>query len=80
MNTTNQKYTLSLPSEIYDDLRLIAEKHDTSIKDVVRQCLKFGLIAIKIDEDPDAAIFFRKQIKKGDKDFEYKDTQVKFML
>jgi hypothetical protein len=76
----NQKYTLSLPAVIYEELRTVAEKHDSSIKDVVRQCLKFALIAIKLDDDPNFSIVFRERVKKGENEFEYKETQVKFML
>jgi hypothetical protein len=80
MNNLSQKYTLSLPTEIYEELKTIADKHDTSIKDVVRQCLKFGLIAMKLDGDSESTIIFRERIKKGEDEYEYKDTTVRFML
>ena len=57
----NQRYTLSLPSEIYDSLRDHAEKHGTSIREVVRQCLKFGLIGIEISENPNLELYMKEQ-------------------
>ncbi|MFQ5850979.1 MAG: hypothetical protein ACE5JU_10375 [Candidatus Binatia bacterium] len=82
MSETHQKYTLSLPVELYEDLREKAEKHDRSIKEVVRQCLKFGLIGMEIAEDPNAEIVFRERIpveENGNRTFETRDKYVKFL-
>lgn len=80
MTIQSKKYTLSLPTEIYEKLNEIADKHDTSIKDVVRQVLKIGLVAVDLDDDPESAIIFRKRIKKGENEYIYDDTQVKFVM
>lgn len=68
MRASSQKYTLSLPKVIYEELKGIARERDTSIKEVVRQCLKFGLVAIKIDADPDAEIIIRRYARSGGQD------------
>ncbi len=79
-----KKYTLSLPTEIYHELDERATKHNTSIKDIVRQCLKFGLIAMKVEDDPNSDIIFRERVKtgvqNGDPVFETRDTYVKIIV
>lgn len=75
---SDTRYTLSLPTPIYEDIRQIAEKHNTTIKEVVRQCLKFGLIAMKIDADPNAEIYFREQVNQNG-DTETRETRVQFL-
>lgn len=72
------RYTLSLPEPIYEEIRTQAEKHNTTIKEVVRQCLKFGLIAMKMDEDPNADIFFREREDRSG-EIETIETRVKFL-
>ena len=56
------RYTLSLPTEVYNELREIAERRGLSVKDVVRQCLKIGLVAIKLDEDPDKELLVKEKL------------------
>jgi hypothetical protein len=77
---SDQKFTVSLPVEIYDALKEIADKRDTSIREIMRQCLKFGLTAIRISEDPNAEIIFRERIQSGEKDgkpiYEIRDSRV----
>lgn len=59
---TSTRYTLSLPTVIYDELRQHAEARGMTIKEVVRQCLRFGLIALKTDDDPNVDIVIRERI------------------
>ncbi len=62
-----QKYTLSLPTEIYDELRAQAERRETTIKELVRQCLKLGLLAVKLEEKPNnAGLFIKEQLPDSD--------------
>lgn len=59
------RYTLTLPAEIYEELRLQAEKRGTSIKDLVRQSLKIGLLAMKLEENPETGLFIKEQVESG---------------
>jgi 5,10-methylene-tetrahydrofolate dehydrogenase/methenyl tetrahydrofolate cyclohydrolase len=61
-----QRYTLSLPPEIYKELREQAKSHNMSIKEVVRQCLKIGLLTIKVSENPRAELFVREELPQAD--------------
>ena len=73
-----QRYTLSLPIEIYQELKTQADKHDISIKDAVRQCLKFGLVAIRIAEDPDADLIIREKVT-SEKGVNARETRLEFV-
>lgn len=83
MKIESQKYTLSLPKEIYEELRGYSMQHGVSIKDVVRQCLKFGLIAMKVDGNPNKEIIFREREpvvgQNGQQEFRIQDTRIKFV-
>lgn len=59
------RYTLSLPEPIYEELKETASKYDRSIKELVTQCLKFGLVAIKLEDNRDAEIVLREQVKEN---------------
>lgn len=59
------RYTLTMPDKIMDELKLHASKNDCSIKDVVRKCLKFGLIGMDIIGDKNKKILIEENgIKK----------------
>lgn len=79
MGKESQKYTLSLPVEIYEELKETADRYDTSVKNLVRQCLKFALIGIKVNEDPDSEIIFREGVEVDGR-VETRDTRVKFLI
>ena len=77
-----KKYTLDLPTSLYDDIKQQASSQDRSIKEILRQCVQFGLTAMKIAQDPNASIIFRERIHldpNSGKE-QYQDTVVKFIL
>jgi hypothetical protein len=61
------RYTLALPTEVYDELREQSEKRGTSIKELVRQSLKLGLVAMRLEAEdgPDAGIFIKEVTEEG---------------
>ena len=75
-----QRYTFGLPDEVYEELRAQAEKHGISLKEVVRQALKFGLVAMKLEEDPNVDLYVREKIQNGDSGrVEIKESLLKFI-
>ena len=58
--------------------RQFADEHDMTIKEVVTRCLKFGLTAMKIHEDPDSAIYFREKIRTEQGATETKEIRIEF--
>ena len=61
---SSTRYTLSIPPAIFNELREQADKHSQKISDVVRQCLKVGLVALKVEDDPDSQIYIRRQTEE----------------
>ena len=83
MNKTVQKYTLSIPIALYEEISDEAEKQARSIKEVVRQCLKVGLLIMKITQDPNANLFIHEKVEipgSGDPPkFEEKQTKIQYI-
>jgi len=73
------RYTLSLPAEVYHQLRQVSEDRGVSIKDVVRQCLKVGLVAVKVDGDPDKELLIRERQPGSNGSNTYKEIQLQFI-
>ena len=59
------RYTLSLPQPIYNELDEQAKRHDRTLKDVVSMCMKFGLIALKLDQNPDSELLLRERVQEN---------------
>ncbi|MEM7131300.1 MAG: hypothetical protein AAF702_33610 [Chloroflexota bacterium] len=75
----NQRYTLSLPSEIYDELKKYAEEHGISIRESVRRALQFGLIGIKVSENPDADLYIKEKVAASENETEIRETRLQFV-
>lgn len=60
-----QRYTLSLPVEVYKEISEEAEKNSVSLNTVIRQCLKIGILSLKIDSDPNAELIYRQWQSSG---------------
>lgn len=73
------RYTLSLPGDLYEELKREAEKRESSIKEVVRQCLKFGLIGLQIDTDPSTDLVIRKRDSDASGRELVRDTLLRFI-
>jgi hypothetical protein len=76
---SEQRYTLALPTEIYDEIKAQADRRGMSIKELVRQCLKFGLVAIKLDEEPNTDLFIKERVSNSDGSEQTKETRLKFV-
>ena len=76
-----KRYTPSLPEEIYNEIKAQVKKHDKSMKEVLRQCLKFGLTAMKIEDDSNANIYFKETVQTPNADVQpiIKEQIVRFM-
>ena len=76
---TEARYTLTLPTEIYNELRELAEQRGISIKDAVRQCLKIGLVAVKLDEDPDKELIIKEKIHGKEGVDSFREVRLQFI-
>ena len=78
---TLQRYTLSLPAAVYKELERLAEQRSVTTNEMVRQCLKFGLVAMKIDEDPNTELLIKEKVPRADDHnaVDIKETRLQFV-
>jgi ATP-dependent Clp protease ATP-binding subunit ClpC len=55
-----KRYNLALPEELFRDVERLAEREHTTVLEILRRSVKLGLIAARIQEQPDAAIIIRE--------------------
>jgi hypothetical protein len=55
-----KRYNLAIPKELFDDLQSLAKSEHTTILDLIRRFIKLGLIAAKMEKDPNAKIFIHE--------------------
>jgi metal-responsive CopG/Arc/MetJ family transcriptional regulator len=55
-----KRYSVSLPDELFNDIQQIAERQQITLVDVLRKCIKLGLIASKADNDPNLELIIRE--------------------
>lgn len=78
---SEKRYTLSLPPVIYNEIREQAERNNTTIGEVVRQVLKFGLAAIELQADPNTELIIREKVTAaGGTETEVRETRLKFIF
>jgi len=54
-------YSLSLPTEVFNEIKRIAEKDDMTYLQVIRNFIKFGLAFCRMKEqDPDTKLIIRQ--------------------
>lgn len=58
--TPLKRYNLALPEPLFNDLQALADKEHTTVLELLRRFVKLGLVAMKIQETPGAAIFIRE--------------------
>lgn len=57
-----KRYTLVIPQDLYDEVQRLADERQTTVVDLFRRFIRLGLLAMYIQEKPDAALV----IKEGD--------------
>lgn len=57
-----KRYSLVIPSDLFDEVQNLAEEHQTTVVDLFRRFIRLGLLAMYLQEKPDAALV----IKEGD--------------
>jgi hypothetical protein len=55
-----KRYNLALPETLFDELQKLAERRHTTVVELLRRFIKLGLLAIELEETPDAALLIRE--------------------
>lgn len=64
MATATKRYNLVLPEELYNEVQTIADRHHTTVLEILRRFVKLGLLIAKAEESPNTAFILRE----GDKE------------
>ncbi len=60
MTSAAKRYNLVLPEELYTELQTVADRHHTTVVELIRRFVKLGLLVAKAEESPDTAFLIRK--------------------
>jgi len=62
-----KRYTLVLPDSTFQEIKSIAEKHGTTILDILKKFIILGLLVEKVDETPGSAMVLRTEGKPDER-------------
>jgi len=65
-NTTRnvKRYNLVLPEELYEEVQRVALEQHTTVVELLRKFIKLGLLAVDIENTPDAQLIIREGEKE----------------
>jgi hypothetical protein len=55
-----RRYSLVLPEELFQEVERLAERQNTSVVELLRRFTRLGLLAMQLQERPDAALIIRE--------------------
>jgi hypothetical protein len=55
-----KRYTLVLPTELYNEVQRVADAKHTTVVDIIRRFIKLGLLLVQVEGTPDAALLIRE--------------------
>ncbi len=58
--TATRRYNLVLPERLFNDLQQAANEQDTTVVELMRRFIKLGLLALKLQDAPDAGLIVRQ--------------------
>jgi hypothetical protein len=59
-----KRYNLGLPEDLYEELRRVADERQTTVLALLRSFIKLGLLAIELENTPDATLLIREDGKE----------------
>ena len=64
MTSTTKRYNLVLPEELMNEVQTVADRHHTTVLEVLRRFVKLGLLVARAEQSPDKEFVLRE----GDKE------------
>ncbi len=55
-----KRYHLVVPEDLFEQVQELAEQRHTTVVELLRRFIKLGLVAAKVEENPDAALLIRE--------------------
>ncbi len=60
-----KRYNLAIPTDLFDEIKDVADKRHISLVELLRKFIKIGLIVSKVEDNPNAAIIIREDSQNG---------------
>jgi DNA-binding PadR family transcriptional regulator len=60
MTSATKRFNLVLPEELVDEVQTIADRHHTTVLEILRRFVKLGLLVAKAEESPDKEFLLRE--------------------
>ena len=55
-----RRYNLVLPEALFDEIKQIADRQQTTVVEIIRRFMKLGLLATQIEEAPESELIIRE--------------------
>jgi hypothetical protein len=55
-----KRHNLVLPPELYRKLEVVAERQGTPVTELIKTCLKIGLVALEVENTPGSELVIRE--------------------
>ena len=55
-----KRYHLQVPTELFDEVQKVADRKGLTVVEVIRKSLKLGLLAARLEDDPDSQLIIRR--------------------
>lgn len=75
----SNRFTLSIPPAIKEELQVMADGDGRTLSDVVRQCLKIGVTMMKISQSEKTEVIL-KEFTDENEPGKFEETRVKFVF
>ncbi len=56
----SRRYNLVLPEDLFNEVQRLADTQHTTVVELLRRFVKLGLLAIQLQNSPDAALIIRE--------------------
>lgn len=57
------RYSLRLPSSLYDEIGKVATDMGTTRLDIIRKFIRIGLLVTKHNDDPSSGVYIRRSLE-----------------
>ncbi len=55
-----KRYNLGLPEDLFNQIQGLADKKHTSVLEILKRFIKLGLLAAKLEDNPDTTLIIRE--------------------
>lgn len=61
VNGTRKRYNMVLPSDLFNQVKAVADDRQETVADILRKLIKIGLSVVEIDRNPNSFLIIREE-------------------